>query len=57
LYVGIKGRLSFIVQGGIGVNIEVVDVEVRDLLKIHGCCNLQLEDGGGLQLVGLNNEN
>ncbi len=44
-------------QGGIGVNIEVVDVEVRDLLKIHGCCNLQLEDGGGLQLVGLNNEN
>jgi hypothetical protein len=38
------------------MNIEVVNVEVRDLLKIHGHCNLQLEDGGSLQLVGLNNE-
>ncbi len=30
------------------MNIEVVNVEVKDLLKIHGHCNLQLEDGGGL---------
>ncbi len=30
------------------MNIEVVNVEVRDLLKIHGRCNLQLEGGGSL---------
>jgi hypothetical protein len=55
----LKADFHPLCKGRTGVKTKVVNIEVRNLIKRFidvTSCNMQLEDGGNLQPIGLNNE-